>query len=69
MNIKIPLRAKVSGYITLGPKPGTPEFEEEQRCKAEGRPYDYSACKRLHIIDEDPPSRVGLGMPDEGSPD
>jgi hypothetical protein len=54
MNIKIPIRAKARGFITLGPKPGTPEFEEEQRCKAEGRPYDYSGCKRLEITDEVP---------------
>jgi len=33
MKINIPLKAEVRGRISLGPVPGTPEYEEEQRKK------------------------------------
>lgn len=35
MKIAVPLKMKVRGTMSLGPKPGTPEFEEEQRARAE----------------------------------
>ena len=34
MKIAIPLKMKVRGTISLGPRPGTPEFEQEQRERA-----------------------------------
>lgn len=39
MNINIPIKVEIRGRVTLGPVPGTPEFEEEQRCKALGIEY------------------------------
>ena len=54
MIISIPLRAEASGMLTLGPKPGTPEFEDERRCRAAGIAYDYSAGTKLYIGDELP---------------
>ncbi len=54
LRIKLPIRAQVRGVLTLGPKPGTPLFEEEQRAKAEGRPFDYEAHgTKLYLIDDD----------------
>lgn len=35
IKVPLPIRVVTRGKITLGPKPGTPEFEEEQRKKAE----------------------------------
>jgi hypothetical protein len=32
-------KPKVSGRVTLGPVPGTPEFDFEQRCKRAGLRY------------------------------
>jgi hypothetical protein len=33
--IVIPIKVQVKGKLALGPKPDTPEFEEEQRARAE----------------------------------
>lgn len=52
MVVKLPLRVKASGFLTLGPRPGTPEFSEEQAARAEGRTYDYSKGRKLYIEDE-----------------
>jgi hypothetical protein len=32
-------KPKVSGRVTLGPVPGTPEFDFEQRCRRAGLRY------------------------------
>jgi hypothetical protein len=37
MKINIPLKIHTRGKITLGPKPGTPEYEQEQREKEKAR--------------------------------
>ena len=50
--IHIKLRVEAAGLLTLGPKPGTPEYDEERRCLREGIPYDYSKGAKLLIQDE-----------------
>lgn len=54
MLIKIPLKLKASGFLTLGPKPGTELYDQEQAALREGRPFDYEAHgTRLYIEDGD----------------
>jgi hypothetical protein len=72
MVVKLPLRVRASGFLTLGPRPGTPEFAEEQAARAEGRPYDYSNGRKLYVQDEEeeaPPTlRAVAADPDECPP-
>lgn len=60
MVVKLPLRVKASGFLTLGPRPGTPEFAEEQAARAAGLPYDYSKGRKLLIGDEPEPEPATL---------
>ncbi len=54
------MRVKASGFLTLGPKPGTPEFAEEQAARAAGQRYDYSKGPRIYIEDEPEPEPATL---------
>lgn len=35
LNIPFPIKVEMRGHVSLGPVPGTPEYEEEQRLKKE----------------------------------
>lgn len=65
IKIAVPIRLKAAGFLTLGPKPGTPEYAEEQRARAEGRPFAFEGA-RLTIEDGDdepPPTLRSPGAP------
>lgn len=62
---------QMSGRVTLGPVPGTPEFDFEQRCKAQGVRYVppgdplraavAAAVDAAAAVDEPPPDTQPSG--------
>jgi hypothetical protein len=47
IKVNVPIKVETRGSISLGPMPGTPEYEQEQRAKREAEQLEQERPKKV----------------------